>query len=83
MSRTHHHSAKWGRHHRHNRHSGRYACGSNRVGEAPGWYVRLHDERPGRRADRLVERHLARGHADPDAALFHRTGRRKPHTYYW
>ncbi|MBK1661853.1 hypothetical protein E2C05_19165 [Paracraurococcus ruber] len=83
MSRTYHHSAKWGRCHRHNRGPRRSVYGGGRVGEAPGWYVRLCDERPGRHADRLVEHRLVRGYVDPDAAVFWRTGRRAPHTWHW
>ncbi|MCK8787622.1 hypothetical protein M0638_24965 [Roseomonas sp. NAR14] len=57
--------------------------GNSTAGEAPGWFVRLYDERPGRRADRLLLYRLASGDADAENVVFFRYGNRKPHTYYW
>ena len=56
--------------------------GGGSVGEAPGWYVRLFDERPGRRADAVLIGRIKNG-LDTDAVMFCRFGNRKPHTYYW
>ncbi len=84
MSRTHHHSRRWGRTHRWTRHSGRsWGMTHSRIGEAPGWHVRLYDERPSRRADAVLLGRIAGDLALADAAWFRRMGNRKPHTYYW
>jgi hypothetical protein len=85
MSRTHHHSSRWGKEHRWAGHPDRsrgHFTGS-RIGEAPGWHVRLYDERPGRRGDVILIRRIILSEVDPEAACFERTGGRKPHSYYW
>ena len=40
----------------------------SRIGEAPGWQVRLYDERPGRRGDRLLIHRIICGFADVEDA---------------
>lgn len=47
----------------------------------PGWWVRVHMNRPRRRANRELCRLMALGH-DPDAINLP-LGNRKPHVYYW
>jgi hypothetical protein len=84
MSRTHHHSERWGPEHRRAPRFGRpRRILASRIGEAPGWFVRMCDKRPGRFADQAVIRLILAGKLDPDAATFRRNGSRKPHTYYW
>ncbi|WP_424138675.1 hypothetical protein [Roseomonas chloroacetimidivorans] len=84
MSRTRHHSRKWGPDHRWADLPDRARYSGNRdAGEAPGWHVRLYDERPGRRADKLTIGRLIVGNEDPEEATFIRQGNRKPHTWYW
>ena len=43
----------------------------------------MHDERPGRRGDRLLLYRIIRAFVDVEATCFKRTGGRKPHAYYW
>ena len=83
MSRTHHHSEKWGPKHRW--FEGRKdtaGFGSRRVGEAPGWHVHMFDTVPARGSDVLNTRKLVIEPEAADEALFS-LGRRKPHKYYW
>ena len=84
MSRTHHHSHRWGSNHcwASGPHRSR-SYGGSRIGEAPGWHVRIYDERPGRRGDRLLLHRIVRAFIDVHAVCFERTGGRKPHAYYW
>ena len=85
MSRTHHHSYRWGYLYRFSqKRTDRGRIGPRRdAGEAPGWHVRLYDERPGRRGDTLLIHRIIRGFVDVENACFERTGGRKPHSYYW
>lgn len=86
MSRTYHHNDSWGRRSRglrsHARRPRIFWAGSRRVGEAPGWHVRLHDIRPARRADHMLELAVLVG-LDPDAIIWCQSPNRAPHTYYW
>ncbi len=84
MSRTHHHSSNWGPDHRFaiERNDRGYGFGRRRVGEAPGWHVRLYDHRPCRIEDRRMLRAIRSGALDADGVAFTRTGGRKPHSYY-
>lgn len=84
MSNTFHHSLRWGRDHRFAKRPDRGYGFSNRgIGDAPGWHVRMHDHRPGRKADRLLLKKIALEIVDADDASFTRTGGRKPHRYFW
>ena len=84
MARTHHHSRKWGSRHRWADRLDRAGhSGCRDAGEAPSWHVRLHDERPGRRADGMTMLRLMKAELDPDAVCFIRGRGRKPHTWYW
>jgi hypothetical protein len=83
MSRTDHHSERWGHQHRFADRSDRgYGFSRRGVGEAPGWHVRLYDSRPGRMEDRALLRRILAGLVDADAAVF-RLGGRRPHTWWW
>ena len=53
----------------------------SRVGEAPGWWVRLFNNRPLRMKDKMKCREVLYG-ADYDNMVW-QTGNRKPHHYYW
>lgn len=84
MSRTLHHSRKFGPGHRWADRVDRVRYSGNRdAGEAPGWHVRMFFERPYRRADRLILLDVAKGSIDADAATFFRGRGRKPHIWYW
>jgi hypothetical protein len=83
MSRTTHHSLKWGPDHRHGPRTDNRPYGGGRIGEAPGWHVRLYDERPGRRGDHLILERIRQGSVDADEAILVRNPGRKPHKYYW
>ena len=84
MSRTHHHSYRWGKNHRWASRLGRsWKLTHSRIGEAPGWHAWLYDERPGRRGDKLLIHRIVCGFADVKDARFERTGGRKPHSDYW
>lgn len=84
MSRTYHHSPRWGVNHRFamGRNDRGYGMSRRGIGEAPGWHVRLHDNRPGRFEDREILRKVAHDLVDMEAVTFPRTGGRKPHVYY-
>lgn len=84
MSRTRHHSRKWGRDSRWANRSDRAGYSGNRsAGEGRNWFVHLHDIVPARRADKALTRCLALGHADPDEAVSEYLGTRRPHTWDW
>lgn len=84
MSRTHHHSLHWGRSHRFaDRDDRGYGMSKRGIGEAPSWHVRLYDNRPGRFDDRAVLRLVKKDVIEGDAAVFNRSGGRKPHSYFW
>ena len=84
MSRTYHHSRRWGPDHRFADQGNRSRSRSYRnVGEAPSWFVRMCDTKPARTADHQIAHKIARGTIDPDNAWFTRAATRKPHTYYW
>lgn len=78
MSRTHHHSRRWGRTHSCAKRPDRHWYGST-----PSWHVTLYMHRPGRRADKVLLHRVIRGTVDADDAVHERTGGRKPHEYYW
>ena len=83
MSRTHHHSRLWGNAHRWAARPDRsWRMTHSRIGEAPGWHVRMFDNRPGRRADRLLIHRIIRRFVDVENVCFERTSGRKPHSYY-
>ncbi|WP_424813571.1 hypothetical protein [Roseococcus sp. YIM B11640] len=84
MSRTHHHSRKFGADSRWADRSDRAAyTGNSEAGEAPGWHVRLFFERPYRRADRMTVLEIVKGNLDPDNATYFRGRGRKPHIWCW
>ena len=85
MSRTHHHSHRWGKDHRWAVRPGRSRrrLTHSRIGEAPGWHVRMFDNWPGRRRDKLLIHRIIYGFVDVEDACFERTGARRPHSYYW
>lgn len=81
MSRTYHHSARWGRDHC-------FADRPDRRGRSseagiPSWWVTMFMHRPGRRDDVALIRLIMSNRIDADEAVFTRTGGRKPHEYYW
>ncbi len=78
MSRTYHHSRKWGKDHAHADRPDRQFPGTT-----PSWWVTMFMHRPGRLDDRRVIRLVTSGQICPDEAVFERTGGHKPHKYYW
>lgn len=85
MSRTYHHSRKFGKDHRWatNR-PDRSGYGGNRhASEAPNWHSHMFDIRPARHKDKRVARQIVQGILDPEEAAFPFTGTRRPHVYYW
>lgn len=74
MSRTRHHSHRWGKQHK----NLRPGCWTH---EAPGWWTRLFMNVPKRRRNKHVARGVLRG-GDPDGTAYP-LGNRKPHKYYW
>lgn len=78
MSRTYHHSYKFGKS---NAWAIRYDRGG--YGTTPSWFITMFMNRPGRRDDRRVINLIMSEQVDPDEAVFERTGGRKPHEYYW
>ncbi|AZV37524.1 hypothetical protein KOEU_30570 [Komagataeibacter europaeus] len=84
MSRTYHHSRRYGRNHRWANRPDRCGYGGSRdASESPNWYSHLHDIRPGRHHDRHIAHLIIKGDLDPLEAVFPYTGTRRPHEYYW
>nr|WP_314076276.1 hypothetical protein [uncultured Roseococcus sp.] len=73
MSRTDHHSRRWGCDHRLADKPDRRPYGGGRKGEAPGWFLHLFEERPSRHHDRRLLRQIVKGEMDADEAIFRRT----------
>ncbi len=76
MSRTFHHSRKWGRLNKWKRPH------SNAYGVSPGWWVRMFMHVPARSRRRKMLRLVLRDGIDVDNTAFD-LGSRKPHNYYW
>lgn len=89
MSRTYHHSRKWGPKSRYvdDSTTNIYRCGmfgSNRhVSESPNWFSHMRNIVPARRQDMLLLKKLK---VDPDLwdnSVMPFTGTRRPHKYWW
>ncbi len=74
MSRTYHHSRKWGK-----RHAVKLGFWHK---DEPRWFVHMFNIVPKRRQDARLLTRIATGRTDPDDAAFN-LGSRKPHEYYW
>jgi len=74
MSRTYHHSRRWGKRH--------FYRLSTAIGPTPSWWVAEFMNRPKRRRDAALLVAVVAGKIDPDAAAY-AVGGRRPHVYFW
>ncbi|WP_082781849.1 hypothetical protein [Acetobacter malorum] len=75
MSRTHHHSGKFGKP------RGLRVFPAGKDFRTPHWHTHLHIIRPGRRCDKVVARMIVKGEVGPEEAIFPYTGTKRPHDY--
>ncbi|GBR52855.1 hypothetical protein CSR02_12550 [Acetobacter pomorum] len=83
MSRTYHHSRKFGKNHRLVDRPDHKHFGGKNSPECPNWYSHEYDIRPGRHRDKRVAKSIVRGGVSPEDAVFPYTGTKRPHEYYW